>query len=186
MILSDRDIKKALASGQIRIDPAPPPENFSSSALDLRVGNQFLKWKQPPRASQITLDLSAIDIRNCADFAEPITPDQNGRIAVLPGCFILAQTLETVELPIEGKLAARVEGRSGPARLGLSVHSTAPTIHTGFRGIITLEIKNDGPFRLDIEPGKTCICQLIFERVSSGPNGPPESHFQGQKGPLGT
>ena len=48
--------------------------------------------------------------------------------------FVLAKTLERVELPIaEGRpcLAARIEGRSSFARSGLLVHFTAPTIHAG-------------------------------------------------------
>jgi dCTP deaminase len=35
-------------------------------------------------------------------------------------------------LPHTARLAARVEGKSSLARLGLGVHVTAPTIHAGF------------------------------------------------------
>jgi deoxycytidine triphosphate deaminase len=37
-----------------------------------------------------------------------------------------------------------VEGKSSYARCGLLVHFTAPTIHTGFAGTITLELINLG------------------------------------------
>jgi hypothetical protein len=39
----------------------------------------------------------------------------------------LVRTLEHVRLPLESKLAARVEGRSKQARLGMTAHITAPT-----------------------------------------------------------
>lgn len=45
---------------------------------------------------------------------------------------ILAYTREYVDLRIDTKYAARVEGKSSLARYGLSVHITAPTIHAGF------------------------------------------------------
>lgn len=82
-------------------------------------------------------------------------------------------------------LAARIEGRSSFARLGLAVHMTAPTIHSTFRGHITLEIRNFGPFPLAVKPGQTRICQLIFEGLKSMPDGELDSTFQDQRGLLG-
>ncbi len=99
--------------------------------------------------------------------------------------FLLAKTLETIRLPVESCLAARVEGRSSFASLGLAVHITAPTVHAGFEGPIVLEIKNLGPLTLKLEPGKTAICQMIFEQVSSEPEGPLTTDFQGQRTVLG-
>ena len=41
MILSDRDIKKAIASGRIKVDPAPDyATQLGSCSLDLRLGNE--------------------------------------------------------------------------------------------------------------------------------------------------
>lgn len=90
-----------------------------------------------------------------------------------------------MKLPISGKLAARVEGRSSLARLGVSVHMTAPTIHCGFSGHIFLEVSNSGPFNLKIRPRKTPICQLIFEQVSSEPSGELDTYFVEQNVPTG-
>lgn len=75
---------------------------------------------------------------------------------------LLAWTHETVVLPIASRVAARVEGKSGLARLGLIVHMTAPTIHAGFTGQIQLEMTNLGPHDIILDPGMP-ICQLIFE-----------------------
>jgi dCTP deaminase len=87
-----------------------------------------------------------------------------------------------VYLPRKNKLAARVEGRRTLARLGLSVHLTAPTIHAGFSGRIALEIYNAGIHVLKLSPGKLHICQLIFERLERVPRlGKPNTTWQGQR-----
>jgi hypothetical protein len=67
---------------------------------------------------------------------------------------MLAITRERIHLHRDYKLAARVEGRSSLARIGMIVHLTAPTIHAGFRGPITLEMINFSPFHLRLVPNK--------------------------------
>lgn len=185
MILSDMGIKQAITEGRLIIDPAPPDGHFSPSALDMRVGNEFRKWKEVPRGARITVNLTDAKVPAYGEWLEEVGPDRDGTVCIEPGEFLLAKTLETISLPLEGQLAARVEGRSGLARLGLSVHITAPTIHCGFAGPIVLEMKNHGIFKLQIEPGKTCICQLIFETLSSKPGGDLDSDFQGQSTVIG-
>jgi dCTP deaminase len=113
----------------------------------------------------------------------PVEPD--GSIIIAPGAFALAQTRERVELPEDSCLAARVEGRSSYARLGLVVHMTAPTIHAGFAGTIVLEMMNFGPFHLKIDPGRTRICQLIFEELGAAPSCALQTVFQNQTCVLG-
>ena len=80
-------------------------------------------------------------------------------------------------------LAARIEGKSSYARCGLLVHFTAPTIHAGFDGTITLELYNLGPLSISLYP-RTPICQLIIEAVKGIPFR-NDSQFQGQVAPGG-
>ena len=61
-----------------------------------------------------------------------------------PGEFILAKTYESITIP--KNLIALVEGRSTYARMGLSMHQTAPWIQPGWNGPIILEIMNNGPW----------------------------------------
>jgi dCTP deaminase len=106
-------------------------------------------------------------------------------VALPPGCFYLAWTLEAVQLPYRSRIAARVEGKSSLARLGLGIHVTAPTIHAGFGASdadpswvgnpIQLEIWNTGPLPVVLKRGLK-ICQLIFEVV----DGTPEQGYHGQ------
>jgi len=185
MILSDRDIRRALDLGHLIIDPDPPAANLSPSALDLRVGYDFKKWKAMPSGADVTINLSRARIPEYGQFAEKVKPDHDGFITIPRDGFLLAMTLEKIRLPITSRLAGRVEGRSSFARLGLAVHITAPTVHAGFEGRVVLEIKNLGPFVLKLEPGKTRICQLILEKVSSTPQGPLITDFQNQASVLG-
>lgn len=98
---------------------------------------------------------------------------------------VLAMTRERVHLKREACCAARVEGRSSLARLGLVVHLTAPIIHSGFNAPITLEMLNHGPFYLQLVPGKTRICQLVIEKLESEPFGEIKTEFQNQTSPAG-
>jgi deoxycytidine triphosphate deaminase len=82
-----------------------------------------------------------------------------------PGEFILALTHEHVWIP--RNLIAMVEGRSTYARVGLSMHQTAPWIQPGWDGQITLEIRNSGPFRIELTPIDDMPCQLTFFQLTS-------------------
>jgi dCTP deaminase len=87
---------------------------------------------------------------------------------------------EYVNLPMDSRLAARVEGKSSLARIGVGVHITAPTIHAGFEGQIRLEIMNHGHLPVTIKPGMR-ICQLIFEQTLGTPERGYKGKFSGQK-----
>lgn len=189
MILSNARIHAALDDGSLVIESEPlprrPPTDWArcphqTSAVDLRLGSEIAYFRDG-------LAL-AIDLRRggSADLFSPnserrtITEEQP--YALLPNRFVLAKTLERVALPLRDGapcLAARVEGRSSYARCGLLVHFTAPTIHAGFRGTITLEIINLGPLPILLAPGMP-ICQLILEEVAGLPFS-NESQFQDQR-----
>jgi dCTP deaminase len=82
-----------------------------------------------------------------------------------PDEFILAQTLEHMWVPKH--LIAMVEGRSSYARAGLSMHQTAPWLQPGWHGQITLEIRNSGPFHIELIPTEDMPCQVTFFRLTS-------------------
>lgn len=82
-----------------------------------------------------------------------------------PNEFVLAMTHETITVPTN--LIALIEGRSTYARLGLSMHQTAPWIQPGWCGRIVLEIKNHGPARVELTPLLDHPCQLTFFQLTS-------------------
>lgn len=187
-ILCDRDIRKALDKGHIEIKPPPPDERISTSAVDLTLATEFRRWNLEPQPGlQVVVDPSDPKY-SYTDISEKhtllITPDGDGSIVLRHGDFVLAQTEEWVSFPRKHRLAARVEGRSSLARLGVAVHLTAPTIHSGFNGKITLEITNQGALPVRLRPGQN-ICQLIVERIVSTPSEKSSGTFVGQVSPTG-
>ena len=60
MILSDREIRAALARGALRITPDPPADAWSSTALDLRLSNDIILWKEP-RVGGVKVPVSPFD-----------------------------------------------------------------------------------------------------------------------------
>ena len=78
-----------------------------------------------------------------------------------PRMLVIGKTHE-IKIPLH--LAARIEGKSSLARLGLAVHITAPTVQSGFEGRLFLEMYNAGPFTLELKP-RMKIAQLIIEHL---------------------
>ena len=182
MILTDREIMIALGCGQIEIDPKPDTSSFSSTAVDLTLAEEAAEWTSTPGLPVRPGDpgynyhLVASRLQRRVDLSS---------FSLRPNAFLLAWTRETVGLPLPSRIAARVEGKSSLARLGLGIHVTAPTIHAGFRGQIQLEMFNAGPQTIILDAGMK-ICQLIFEQTSGTPEKGYSGVFAGQKAPLPT
>lgn len=191
MILSDVSIQDAIRNDRLEIDPQPSPvsgddSRYQTTAVDLTLGDE-LSWLK--REMPVNVDLRQ------GKFKQLFATNCHSRVlreddpyVLQPGHLVLGKTHERVHLPITNEtgpwLAARVEGRSSYARCGLLVHFTAPTIHAGFNGTITLEIINHGPYPVLLHP-RNPICQLIIEQVDSRPLG-RLSQFQDQSTPVGT
>lgn len=188
MILCDHHIEKAIREGQMAIDPLPESSFYGSTSVDLRVGDDFHIWRPSLRAEgvNLTVELDRINLADMIPLTETPPVDAEGFVNIPPEAFVLVRTREYVRFPVASKLAARVEGKSKQARLGLSIHVTAPTIHGGFSGKITLEIMNRGPCTLKVRPNETRICQLIIEKVSGIPTRGGSAAFSAQTTPLGT
>jgi dCTP deaminase len=188
MILSDREIRAALVRESIRITPDPRQDKdvWTSTAVDLRLHEKVARWAFPP-GSSIPFRPAAPDYDFNAmleKYQQTVVIAADGHV-VHPGEFYLGWTIERLQLPHRSRIAARVEGKSSLARLGLGVHVTAPTIHAGFGhkpdrpdypgSSIQLEIWNFGPVSVVLQTGMK-ICQLIFETV----DGTPEMSYEGR------
>lgn len=192
MILSNIEIHSALDQKRLIIDPEPTPRiptsnnpncPYDTTSVDLCLGDTISIPKGGPFAYDLRKPGIAVFLRQNFD---EIKIDSSGGYTVDPDKFILGQTLERIELPITTgakTLAARIEGKSSFARCGLLVHFTAPTVHAGFAGKLTLEMKNLGANPIVLYP-KMSICQLIVEEVLGTPF-PNPSQFQGQTTPPG-
>ena len=177
MILTDREIAIALANRQIVIEPGPNlTEALSSTTLDLTLSNVFAEWDE---IDGVTIHPGAPDY-SYTKLAKLRTTRQQPSYTLKPRHFVLAWTAEEVTLPETSRIAARVEGKSSLARLGVGVHVTAPTIHCGFTGSIQLEMFNFGPHTIVLEAGMR-VCQLIFEQTYGTPIKGYSGIFAGQK-----
>jgi dCTP deaminase len=95
--------------------------------------------------------------------------DEVDRIILRPHGFFLWQTREEVGTPeVDPRLICFVDGKSTRARTGLVVHMTAPTLHAGWWGKVTLEIANLGPFTLALAEGDA-VAQVVVAALSSPP-----------------
>ena len=191
MILSDREIQVALERGAMKITPLPDPLRWSSTAIDLTLDGKLQVWKSIDRSGTETVISPADPEFNATSLAEnhATLEDCSKGFVLEPGSFVLGWTIEKIQLPHTSRVAARVEGKSSLARIGVGVHVTAPTIHAGFGYVdgspgfsgnpIQLEIWNAGPLRVKLLKGIP-ICQLIFEEVHGTPSKGYEGRFKVQ------
>ena len=189
MILSNNEILKAVKAGDIRIgaltgdEPSSVPP-FNTTSIDLCLGDTVSIPKDGPAA----FDMRKKGIAQfLSDHSEKYKITESQPFNLKPQTFVLANTRERVHFPIRPdrpSYAARVEGRSSVSRCGILVHFTAPTIHAGFEGTITLEIISLGPLSFLLCPGMP-ICQLIIEQVHGVVTPAENPQFRGQSTPAG-
>jgi dCTP deaminase len=185
MFLSDRDLGFVVRTGQLIYNP--PPTEYDTTSIDLLLDaiDQAKVWdavafaQEQAHSGQLlaTLGVGTFNHKVFAQrFHRAITEDERepvfrrgAEIILKPFGFFLWQTREEVGTPEEDpRLICFVEGKSTKARTGLLVHMTAPTIHAGWWGKITLEISNLGPFNLALWEGDA-IAQLVVAFISSPP-----------------
>lgn len=165
MRLSDVDIKKSLARGDIVIEPVPAADTITGVTVDVRLGNKFRVF-EGHNAPYIDLSGEKSEVQaalNRVMSDEILIPDTEVFI-LHPGELALAITLESVSLP--DNIVGWLDGRSSLARLGLMVHVTAHRIDPGWSGNIVLEFINAGKLPLALRPGMP-IGALNFETLSS-------------------
>ena len=138
-----------------------PKTQYGLNSVDLRLGTSFLV----NRASRFT-HISPKKISSNEEeankyfneFFEKIQIPIGKEFILHPHQFVLASTLEYICLPYD--YYALVLGRSTWGRLGLNI-ATATTVQAGFRGCLTLELRNLGETPLPLTTG-TRIAQLCL------------------------
>src|SRR5215217_2650522 len=178
MLLSDRDIRAALASGRLGLAPYDDAM-VQPSSIDVRL-DRFFRVFNNARYTHID------PAQQQDDLTTLVEPDGDDPFVLHPGEFVLGSTLEVVSIPDD--LAARLEGKSSLGRLGLLTHSTAGFVDPGFSGHITLELSNVANLPITLWPGMK-IGQLCLFRLSSPAEHPygsaqAGSRYQGQRGPT--
>lgn len=161
MILSDRDIKKAIADGRIVIDPLFPG-SIQPASVDLHLGADFLIFNP--------------EMHVCIDPALPIDDmmqnvhiSEKKQFIIHPGQFALGMMYETTG--VADNMVGRLEGKSSLGRIGLIIHATAGYLDPGNKLKMTLELHNisDLPIKLYY---KMPIAQMSFTPLSSPADNP--------------
>jgi dCTP deaminase len=165
MILSDRDIKKALKEGRITVDPLFP-HAIQPASVDLHLGAHFLVFK--------TEECIAIDPKEPVDrMMGKVTIDERHQFIIHPGEFALGMAYETTG--VGDDMVGRLEGKSSLGRIGLIIHATAGYLDPGNKLKMTLELHNISPLPIKLYY-KMPIAQMSFTPLSS-----PAEHPYGKK-----
>lgn len=175
MIFSDRSIQSLIDEGRIKntYDGAINP-----ASLNVRLGTTFLV---PRRRKK--------DILELGDEAEYIewSAEPGEKLMIDSGEFMLATTMEWIDLTNDSDydidLAAFVQGRSSIGRIGLSVQN-AGFVDPGFRGQITLELKNESPNPIGLIVGYP-VAQLVFMEAEKAEHG-YSGKYMDQEGATGS
>lgn len=178
MILSQPELRKEVAAGHIKFTPDLEENQWGEASIDLRLGTRFVKLK-PLIGVKLSVSQGLPQLTGFWDGIDlPLRDAMGKRVSYTlePEEFVLALTHETVAVP--RNLIARVEGRSTYARMGISMHQTAPWIQPGWSGQITLEIKNSGPIPIELTPLADRLCQITFFRLTTAV---PESQAYGSR-----
>src|SRR5688572_33141721 len=122
VVLSDRDIRAAIASGRIGIDPFDPA-GVQPASIDIRLDRYFRVFRSSRHAY---IDLA----RPLDDITELVEVAEEEKFILHPGEFVLGSTRERLRL--SNDVVSRVEGKSSLGRLGLLIHSTAGFIDPGW------------------------------------------------------
>ena len=163
-VLAAQDIEWAITHNQLKITP-------------------FFDDKQIAHGMSYGLSAAGYDVRiNLAenpnlicDHVELASPYEEPHIVLEPGKFMLAVTMEHIDIPND--LIVFVHDKSTWARKGLAVQNTV--LEPGWRGYTTLELTNHGEHALKIFHGQP-IAQFVFHKLSSPTNKPYTGKYQDQ------
>jgi dCTP deaminase len=177
-MLSDKDIREAIEKNHIMIDPFDI-EAVGPCSIDLKLDSVFRIYNPGP----------PVDIRSDVplDSGTNLVNTHGEPFMILPGQFILGQTLERIRL--SAKYAALLEGLSSVARLGIIVHAAGlvnPGTGTKEPGKLTLEIYCENLSPVLLYPGMR-IVQIMFVPLTKpatiGYDERDSSKYIGQSGP---
>jgi dCTP deaminase len=132
--------------------------DIGNASLDLRLGRWFLTLQQ---SSRTKLDFFATEDMSDNYLAKKDFVRFDDHYVLHPNRFVLGSTLEWIRIPTS--CAGSIVGKSSLGRHGLIIE-TAPVVHPGFSGCLTLELANVGEVPIALRPGME-IAQLQIDRA---------------------
>ena len=181
-ILSNTAIKKRLESRdpnqRIVITPLLEKAQIRQVSVDLRLGTWFVAQTQSQVPSINPGEREDV-INRRRMYQETFVPF-GGQFILHPDQFVLGSTLEYFALPPD--IFGLVEGRSSWGRLGLII-ATATGVNPGYRGTVTLELRNIGEVPIHLWPG-WWIAQIFFNLVDPPVPAPLVGRYGGSVKPV--
>jgi dCTP deaminase len=151
MILGHSEIERRL----LEFFPMQRPYKIGAASADVRVGN-------------------TMQLENGLDYIAFSTATEENPYVLSPGQRVLVDMLEEVHLPTD--ISALFTLKSTRGREGYN-HAVAGWVDPGWKGKLTMELKNDNQYKpLDLYPGLP-IGQLIFMQTIDG--GEYKGRYQG-------
>ncbi|MDI3546815.1 MAG: dCTP deaminase [Halanaerobiales bacterium] len=169
MILSDKSIQELIDSNRLVIKPLEEHQ-IQPASIDLRLGNSFLK-----------IDENMMEVMTLNEEIKYVSLTRE-EIVIPPNSFLLATTMEYIELPED--ITAFVEGRSSIGRMGLFIQN-AGWVDPGFAGQITLELFNANRLPIKLTSGRR-ICQLVLARMDQKAANPYNGKYLYQRNAVGS
>ena len=170
MILSDYDLMGLINSKRLVIKPFVR-DIVRENGVDFRLANEIAHHVK--RGKEFVLDPTKED-----HVAGTYKVAKNAKSMIVgPMEQVLLSTREEISMPDD--LVGFVELRSTWARHGLSMPPTI--IDAGFRGTITLEVSNNAPYSIKLNPSMR-FAHIIFIRTNSRVTGAYRGRYQGQRG----
>ncbi len=166
MVLTRNEILDEIKNGRLDFKPMIDGFQLQPHAVDLRLGKDFFiprKWKLTKKGREaIIIDpFSPVDSENF----EGLELDFGQYFELLPGEFVIAKTLEEVEIKANDLMAVLFP-RSSINRRGLAVDLSG-IIDTGYKGKLMIPIMNNTSKQvIRVYPGER-ICQVIFQKLVS-------------------
>ena len=156
MFLSDIDIKKALDSDQITIEPYVESQ-LQVASYDVTLGNEFE-----------VVDRWQVEAADPANHEYPSTRKfeiaDDEYVVLHPGENMLGKQREFIGVDNEHLIL--LSGKSSLARIGLVVHNTAMLFNPGHHFYPTFELVNNSNVPIILRPGME-IAQLLFAKLTS-------------------
>ena len=169
-ILGDSEIKRAIACGDIEIDPFEPA-HVNPASVDLTLGDEVVTYVGA--SGVVILDAKA----------EPLTVKRRMPAAGFDLFPFVGYLMHTRERIFTRKYVPVLDGKSSVGRLFMSVHETAGFGDPGFDGQYTLEVTVVHPLR--VYPGMQ-IAQMRFHTIVGEVEKPYAGNYTGEaaKGPV--
>lgn len=155
MFLSDKDIDKAVRTGEVTLKPFDK-KRLQPASYDVTLGNTFVIQKAH--------SVSATDPSKLVyPETESIELGGDETFVLQPGASVTGQTREYCG---SNTYVVRVSGKSGLSRVGLLIHNSGGIVNPGHFLNIVLEMTNLSRTPIILRPGMD-VAQLTFTPLSS-------------------